>query len=339
MAAGCGGSSVIAPGASSGGGERLNGAGSSLVYPIMTKWTSVYDKEKGVKVNYQSIGSGGGIQQMIAKTLDFGCSDAPMNDEQLAKAREQGGDVVHVPLVIGGVVPAYNVSGLGQPLRFTGPVLADIFLGKIKRWNDSALQALNPGVALPDKEILVVHRSDGSGTTYIFADYLAKVSPEWKGKVGVSTSLNWPCGVGQKGNEGVAGHVARADGSIGYIELIYARQNSIPFGAVQNREGEFVQASLESTAAAADAALTTIPDDLRFSLTDPPGKASYPISGAVWAVAYKQQAAEKRQLLVQFLSWVTHAGQQYAEALSYARLPKGLVERGEDKIEQIKIGP
>jgi phosphate ABC transporter phosphate-binding protein len=333
---GCGGGGVPGPGS---GGDRLNGGGSSFVYPMMSKWASVYDKEKGVKINYQSIGSGGGIQQMTAKTVDFGCTDAPMNEEQLQKARAEGGAVVHVPLVMGGVVPAYNVPGLAQPLHFTGPLLADIFLGKVKKWNDPALVANNPGAALPDKEIVVVHRSEGSGTTYIWADYLAKVSPEWKSKVGVSTSLNWPSGVGQKGNEGVAGHIARSDGSIGYIELIYARQNNIPYGAVRNHEGEFVSASLASVTAAAEGALTHIPDDLRYSITDAPGKGSYPISGTVWAVVYSNQPAGKGQMVVDFLRWVTHEGQEYAEALHYARLPEGLVQRATGKLDQIKVGP
>ena len=327
-AAGCGGKQP----------PRLNAGGATFIYPMMSKWASVYDAEKGVQVNYQSIGSGGGIQQMTAKTFDFGCSDGPMNEEQLQKARQTGGEVLHIPLVLGSVVPAYNLAEVKEPLRFTGPVLADIFLGKIKKWNDKALQDLNPGAALPDKEIVVVHRSDGSGTTYIWVDYLAKVSPEWKTKVGVGTSVNWPTGVGQKGNEGVAGQVLRSSGSIGYIELIYALQNEIKFGLVQNREGEFIRAGLESVTAAADGSLSDIPDDLRFSITNAPGKVAYPISGTVWALLYVNQPAGKGQHVVDFLRWATHDGQRYTDELSYSRLPQGLVERLEKKLDMVKVG-
>jgi phosphate transport system substrate-binding protein len=325
FAIGCGGSPAT----------RLNGGGSTFVYPMMSKWASEYDKAKGVKVNYQSIGSGGGIQQMTAKTFDFGCSDAPMNAEQLEKAKQTSGEALHIPLVMGAVVPAYNLAGVSEPVQFTGPVLADIFLGKIKRWNDAALKKLNPNATLPDQEIAVVHRSDGSGTTYIWVDYLAKVSPEWKQKVGVGASVNWPTGVGQKGNEGVAGQVKRSAGSIGYIELIYAQQNNIAFGDVVNREGAPVRASLETVTAAAAGALSDIPEDLRYSITNAPGKDSYPISGTVWAVIYKQQPGGKGQRVVDFLRWCTHDGQQYAEELHYARLPTGLVERVEKKLDSV----
>ena len=235
-AAGCGGCN----GGTSGGKPRLNGAGSSFVYPMMGKWTAEYDKAKGVEVNYQSIGSGGGIQQMTAKTADFGCTDGPMNDEQLAKAKSEGGAVLHVPLCMGAVVLAYNLEGVDKPLAFDGPVLADIFLGKVKKWNDKALVDLNPGVALPDKDIGVVRRSDGSGTTYVFSDYLSKVSPEWKQAVGVGTSLNWKVGEGAKGTEGVSGRVKASPGAIGYIELTYALQNGIKYGSVRNKEGAAV---------------------------------------------------------------------------------------------------
>ena len=324
--AGCGG----------GQNKRLTGAGSTFVYPMMSKWTSEYGKAKGIEINYQSIGSGGGIQQMTAKTVDFGCTDGPMNQEQLDKAKAVAGEVVHIPLVMGAVIPTYNLDEVNEPLRFTGRVLADIFLGKIKKWNDPALRDLNRNAPLPDKEIVVVHRSDGSGTTYIWVDYLAKVSPEWKTKVGVGTSVNWPCGIGQKGNEAVAGQVQRSPGSIGYIELIYALQNNIKFGSVQNKEGTFVTASLESVTAAANASLTDIPDDLRYSITDAPGKASYPVSGTVWAVVYVNDPTGRGQQVRDFLHWVTHDGQRYAEALHYSQLPRGLVERLEKKLDQIK---
>jgi phosphate transport system substrate-binding protein len=331
---GCG-STAVSPGGGSGSG-RLNGGGATFVYPMMSKWSSVYAKEKGTKVNYQSTGSGAGIQQMIAKTFDFGCSDAPMNDEQLASAREKGGEVVHIPLVMGGVVPAYNLPGVDTPVKFTGPLLADIFLGKIKKWNDPALQKINSGLNLPDQEIVIVHRSDGSGTTYIFAEYLSKVSDEWKSKVGVSTSLKWPVGIGQKGNEGVAGQITRSVGSIGYVELIYALQNNIKFGPVQNSAGEFVSASLQSVAAAATNALTTIPEDLRYSLTNAPGKESYPISGTNWGIMYRNQPQGVAQELVSFFRWVLRQGQDYTEELHYARLPAGLIERAEKKLDEVK---
>ncbi|MFL5245297.1 MAG: phosphate ABC transporter substrate-binding protein PstS [Gemmataceae bacterium] len=323
-----------------GGNEkpRLNGAGSTFVYPMMSKWASEYDKAKGVEVNYQSIGSGGGIQQMTAKTVDFGCTDGPMNEEQLKKAKETGGDVVHIPLVMGAVVPAYNLDDVKEPLTFSGPVLADIYLGKIKKWNDKALQDLNPKASLPNKEIAVVHRSDGSGTTYIWVDYLSKVSPEWKKKVGVGTSVDWPCGEGAKGNEGVAGRVKSSSGSIGYIELIYALQTKIEYGQVVNKEGAAIKADLKSVTAASDNVLRNIPDDLRYSITNAEGKDSYPISGTVWAVVYENQPTKNGQAVVDFLRWITHEGQQYAEELHYAKLPKGLVERLDKKLDSIKVG-
>ena len=324
-----------------GGGDsekRLNAGGSTFVYPMMSKWTSEYDKAKGVQVNYQSIGSGGGIQQMTAKTFDFGCTDGPMNEEQLKKCREQGSEAVHIPLVMGAVVPAYNLEEAKDALRFSGPVLADIYLGKIKKWNDPALKELNPGAMLPDKDIIVIHRSDGSGTTYIWVDYLAKVSPEWKQKIGVGTSVDWPTGIGQKGNEGVAGQVRRSPDSIGYVELIYALQNNMKYGSVKNKEGAFINASLETVTAAASNSLSNIPDDLRYSITDAPGKESYPISGTVWAVIYEKQPAGKGKAVVDFLRWVTHEGQRYAEALHYSKLPEGLVRRLEKKLDEVQVG-
>lgn len=318
--------------------QRLNGGGSTFVYPMMTKWANEYDKVKGIKVNYQSIGSGGGIQQMTAKTFDFGCTDAPMNEEQLKKAKDTAGEVVHIPLVMGAVVAAYNLEEAKEPLQFTGAVLADIFLGKITKWNDKAIQDLNPKVTLPNKDISVVHRSDGSGTTYIWVDYLSKRSDNWKSKVGVGTSVNWPAGAGFKGNEGVAGQIKRSPGSLGYIELIYALQNNIPFGVVQNKEGVPIKASLESVTAAASGALSQIPDDLRYSLTDAPGKDAYPISGTVWAVVYANQPPSTGKAVVDFLRWITHEGQQYAAELHYAHLPQGLVDRLEKKLDAIKVG-
>ncbi len=318
--------------------DRLNAAGSTFVYPLMSKWASEYNKAKGIKVNYQSIGSGGGIQQMTAKTVEFGCTDSPMNEEQLGKTKETGGEVVHIPLAMGAVVAAYNLEGIKTPLVFSGTVLADIFLGKITKWNDDAIKALNPNVTLPDLGIAVVHRSEGSGTTYIWVDYLSKVSEEWKKKVGVGTSVNWPCGIGSKGNEGVAGSVKATAGAIGYIELTFAIQNKILYGNVVNKEGAAIKPTMESVTAAADASLATIPDDLRYSLTDAPGKGSYPISGTVWAVAYVKQKPGTDTAIVDFLRWVTHEGQALATPLHYSTLPKGLVDRVEKKLDQIAAG-
>jgi phosphate transport system substrate-binding protein len=332
--------SVLVLGSLSGCGkqaERISGGGSSFVYPMMGRWASEYEKRKGVQVNYQSIGSGGGIQQMTEKTVDFGCTDAPMNEEQLKKAASIGGEVVHIPLVMGAVVVAYNLDEVKEPLQFSGPVLADIYLGKIKKWNDKAISQLNPGVNLPDKNIAVVHRSDGSGTTFIWVDYLCKVSDEWKSKVGLGVSVNWPEGVGQKGNEGVAGQVKRAPGSIGYIELIYALKNDIKYGLVENQEKVAVKPTLQSVTAAAASSIADIPDTLRYSLTNAKGKDAYPICGTVWAVLYVKQSSDKGKTVVDFLRWITHDGQQFAEELHYAKLPKELVDRLEKKLDQVNI--
>jgi phosphate ABC transporter phosphate-binding protein len=329
---------VFAAGCNDSGKKELTGAGATFIYPMMSKWASEYEKAKGIKVNYQSIGSGGGIQQVISQTVDFGCSDGPMTDDQLKKAKDAKGDVVHIPLVMGAVVPVYNLDEVkDQQLKFTGAVVADIYLQKIKKWNDPAIQKLNPDVNLPDKDIVVIHRSDGSGTTYIFVDYLCKVSPEWEKQVGKSTNVSWPTGIGAKGNEGVSDQVQRSKGSIGYVELIYALQNKIKYGSVQNKEGAFVNASLESITAAANASLTTIPDDLRYSITDAPGKESYPISGSSWGIAYTDNPGKgKGKEVREFFHWCTHDGQKLAEALHYAALPKGIVERIEKKLELIK---
>ncbi len=324
-------------GCESNGKPRLNGGGSTFVYPMMSKWSAEYDKAKGVEVNYQSIGSGGGIQQMTAKTFDFGCTDGPMNEEQLQKAKDTGGDVVHVPLVMGAVVPAYNLKGVDKPVVFSGPVLADIYLGKIKKWNDSALQALNHDMKLPDLSIAVVHRSDGSGTTYIWVDYLAKVSEPWKRDVGVATSVDWKAGEGAKGNEGVAGSVKATNGALGYVELIYALQNDIKYGLVKNKEGEPIKADLKSVTAAADNMLKDVPEDLRYSITNAGGKDSYPISGTVWAVVYVNQPKDKGQQVVDFLRWCLHDGQKYCEELHYATLPSGLVEKADKKLDAVKV--
>ena len=326
-------------GCNGGGGAkpRLNGAGSTFVYPMMTKWTAEYDNAKGVEVNYQSIGSGGGIQQMTEKTADFGCTDGPLSEAQLKLAQDKGGEVFHIPLVMGAVVPVYNLAEVQEALTFTGPVLADIYLGKIKKWNDKALQDLNPGVKLPDKEIGVVYRSEGSGTTYVWVEYLAKVSPEWKTKVGVATSVKWPVGEGAKGSEGVAGRVKENPGSFGYVELTYALANKIAYGKVRNKEGVAISADQKSIQAAAANSLKSIPDDLRYSITDADGKDSYPICATTWAVLYTNQTGPNGQHVVDFLRWVTHDGQELTEAKHYVRLPKGIVERLEKKLDQVKV--
>jgi phosphate transport system substrate-binding protein len=316
--------------------NRLNGSGSSFVNPIMTKWADMYNKERGIEVNYQSSGSGNGVQQMTSKIVDFGCTDAPMNPQQLVEAKNKGGEVVHIPLVMGGVVPAYNLPEIKQPLKFTGQVLADIFTGKITKWNDPALAKLNEGMTLPDRKILVVYRSDPSGSTFIFVEYLSKASKEWK--LGVKTAVEWPTGEGAKGSEGMAGKLSKAEGTIGYVELLYALQKNIKYGAVQNRSGEFVQASLESVTTAANNSLSRIPDDLRYSLTDAPGNGSYPIAGTTWAVLYVKQPQDKGPELVKFLRWVTHEGQEQCAGLKYARLSSGLVERLDKKLDLIQFG-
>jgi phosphate transport system substrate-binding protein len=329
-------------GTPSGTTVRLNAGGSTFVYPLMSKWASVYEKEKSVQINYQPIGSGGGIQKMTAQEFDFGCTDAPLNEEQIQKAQQAGGAVIHVPLAMGAVAMIYNLEGLEDTLQFSGSLIADIFLRKITKWNDPRIVALNPKVAtkLPDKNIVVVHRSDGSGTTFIMADYLAKISPEWKEKVGVSTSLKWPSDtIGAKGSEGVAGQVRLSSGAIGYVEVTYALQNQIQFGAVQNQAGEMVAPKLESVTAAAKNALSEIPEDLRYSLTNAPGKDSYPISGTVWAVVYTNPPSNKGKALVDFLRWAVRedSGQKYCAELHYAPLPKELVERIDKVLAKVNV--
>jgi phosphate transport system substrate-binding protein len=316
----------------------LQGAGSTFVYPLMVQWSSQYEnKESGCRFGYRSAGSGTGIKLLLDKKVDFAASEAPLTDDQLAKIRQAGSDAVHIPLVLGAVVPVYNLPGVRQPLRFTGTVLADIYLGRIKKWNDKALSDLNTGVALPDEAIVVVHRSDGSGTTYIWTEYLSKASAEWKKAVGVATEVKWPAGLAEAGNGGVAEKVQKTSRSIGYVELTYAYRFDLPYGLVQNREKEFVKASLASVTRAADSALVEIPDDLRYSLTGAPGKDSYPIVGTTWAIVHVRQPREKGRQLVDFLGWAVGNGQGSVEELLYARLPEALVERAKRKIDEIKI--
>jgi len=305
----------------------------------MVQWASEYERtEGGCKVSYRSLGSDGGVKFILERKVDFGCTDGPMTDEELAKARAGYADIVHVPLVLGAVVPAYNLAEVKDPLRFSGTVLADIFLGKIKRWNDRQLQELNPGVNLPDKEIRLVHRLDGSGTTYIWSDYLSKVSPEWRKGPGTATELAWPTGAAESGNEGVATYIKQNSGTLGYVELAYAYRLELSFGLVQNREGEFTKASLESVKTAAHNALTIIPSDLRFSITDASGKDSYPICGTTWAVVYRKQTADKGKELVAFLRWVLGEGQENAETFFYAKLPDSLIALAREKIDLIEVG-
>jgi phosphate transport system substrate-binding protein len=312
---------------------ELIGAGATFPYPLYSKMFDVYNKEYGVKVNYQAIGSGGGIRQLINKTVDFGGSDAIMSDKDLAEA---SAPVLHIPTCAGAVVITYNLTGSPQ-LRFTPDVIADIFLGKISKWNDRRISAINPGAKLPGMNITVVHRSDGSGTTFIFSDYLSKVSGEWKEKVGTGPSLNWPTGLGGKGNPGVAGLVQQTPGSIGYVELIYALQNKMPYVMVKNKKGKFVTATIASTSYAAD---TNLPDDMKVSLTDSDAPEGYPISGFTWILVYKEQnyvekSEEKAKELVKLLWWMTHEGQKNAEPLHYAPLSKKAVEKAEKLIKSI----
>jgi phosphate transport system substrate-binding protein len=315
-------------------GVQINGAGATFPNPIYSKWFSEYTKQHpDVRINYQPIGSGGGIRQVTAGTVFFGATDGPMTDQQLAAAP---GPILHLPTVLGAVVPAYNLPGLGGDLKFSGAVLADIYLGRIKKWNDQAITKLNPGVTLPATEIAVVHRSDGSGTTYIWVDFLSKVSPEFKSKVGVNTSVNWPAGVGGKGNEGVAGLVSQTPGAIGYVELIYALQNKIAFGSVQNAAGEFVKASAESVTNAAAAA--TIPDDFRVSITNPEGAGTYPISSFTWLLLYQNPTDKARsRMMVDFTKWALTDGQRYATELGYAPLPDKVVKQELAALERIAV--
>ena len=307
----------------------LNAAGATFPYPMYSKWFDVYHQEhSSVSVNYQSIGSGGGIRQVLAGTVDFGASDGPMTDEQINEFKQQRGmGILHFPTVLGADVPSYNIPGVSQELNFTQKALAGIYLGQITKWNDPEITKANPGVNLPASDIIVIHRSDGSGTTYIWTDFLSKVSDEWKNKVGRNTSVNWPAGLGGKGNEGVSGLVKQTPNSIGYIELIYAVQNNIPFGKVQNAAGKFLKADLAGVTAAA-ASVKDMPSDFRVSITNAPGAAAYPISSFTWLlVPEKISDPAKRDAIKGFLKWMMTDGQKYTESLSYAPLPKAVVAK------------
>jgi phosphate transport system substrate-binding protein len=308
----------------------LNGAGATFPYPMYSKWFDVYHQEhSAIQINYQSIGSGGGIRQVLAGTVDFGASDGPMTDQQIAEfKKDRGMGILHFPTVVGADVPSYNIAGVSGELNFTRKAIADIYLGRITKWNDPEIVKANPGVKLPGEDIVVVHRSDGSGTTYIWTDFLSKISDEWKNKVGRNTSVNWPVGLGGKGNEGVSGLVKQTPNSIGYIELIYAVQNNISFGKVQNAAGKFIKADLASVTAAAAGAAKDMPDDFRVSITNAPGPTAYPVSSFTWLlVPEKIPDAAKRDAVKGFLRWMMTDGQKYTENLSYAPLPKAVVAK------------
>ena len=327
-------------------GKRLNGGGSTFIDPIMQEWAYTYKDVAGVVIDYQAKGSGNGIQQMTEKTIQFGCTDAPMKKAQLEKALATGGEVIHIPMIMGPVVPAYNVPEITKPLTFNGAVLADIYLGKIKKWNDPALRALNPGIDLPDRDVSPVYRSEASGTTNIFKEFLAKCSPEFKDKVGVSTEPTWPKGIGtgERENSGVAGRIKSSPGTIGYVELRYAKQSGISYGAVKNRAGKAIVGSPETVTAAAAEAMKVKQvmepyslHELTYSLTDAEGENSYPISGLSYSVIYRKQPAGAGQALKAFLNWAVHDGQAIAPKLDYAPLPAELVKKIEARLEQIEL--
>lgn len=310
----------------------INGAGATFPYPLYSKWFDEYAKlDPSVRFNYQSIGSGGGQKQILAQTVDFGASDGPMSDENLAKAPSK---LLHIPTVAGAVVVTYNLEG-SLALKLDGPTVADIYLGKITSWNDRRIAALNPGLKLPGTDIVVVHRSDGSGTSYIFTDFLSNVSKDWETHVGRNTSVKWPAGLGAKGNEGVAGQVKQLPGTIGYVELAYAHQNKLPAAEIKNSSGNFIVPSLESITEAL--ATAKIPEDFRFSMVNPPGEKAYPISGATWLLVYEQQHdGAKGKKLVEFLDWALTKGEPMASTLDYAPLPESLQKQVLERVKTIK---
>jgi phosphate transport system substrate-binding protein len=330
---GCSGRS----GGEGGGVVRLQGAGATFPNPLYQKWLSEYGKiNPNIRIDYQSIGSGGGIKQIKDQTIDFGASDSPMSDEDLKSAT---GAILHIPTVLGAVVLTYNLQGVAQPLRFSPDVIADIFLGKIKRWDDARIKADNQNVSLPAADISVVHRSDGSGTSAVFTDYLSKVSPEWKAQVGTGTSPKWPVGLGGKGNEGVTGQVKQTPNTIGYVELAYAVQNKLPVALIKNSSGNFVEPALDAVTAAASESIATTPEDLRVSITNAGGANAYPIASYTYILAYQaQRDAAKGKALVDFLWWGIHDGEKFARDLQYAPLPEEIVKRAEAKINSITSG-
>jgi phosphate transport system substrate-binding protein len=314
----------------------INGAGATFPYPIYSKWFSEYNRlNPGIRINYQSLGSGAGIRQLTSRTVFFGATDGPMTQDQMIAAP---GKIVHLPTVLGAVVPVYNIPGMSSELKFTGTVLADIFLGRITKWDDPAIASINGGVKLPSSDIVVVHRSDGSGTTYIWVDYLSKVSPDFRKTVGVATSVKWPTGVGGKGNEGVSGMVSQTPGAIGYVELIYALQNKIAYGSVQNSSGNFVRATVDAVTAAASAAVAQMPADFRVSITNPPGKDAYPIASFTWLLLYENPSDKAQsKIMVDFVRWALTDGQKFARELGYAPLPQSLIDMEMKALQRIKV--
>lgn len=335
FAAACAGDADV----SSVGAVSLTGAGATFPAPMYTKWFSEYNRlHSNIQINYQAIGSGGGIRQVTEGVVDFGATDGPMTEQHLSDFRtKRGTEVLHLPTVLGAVVPAYNIAGVTETLKFTSDALAGIFLGRITKWNDPAIASANPGVALPASDIVVVHRADGSGTTYVWVDYLSKVSPEWKERVGVANSVSWPTGIGGNGNEGVMALIRQTPGAIGYVELVYAMQTGNPFGAVQNADGNFVVASLASVTAAAAGAAQNMPDDFRVSITNAPGAEAYPVSSFTWLLVPTTFADPvKRQVVVDFLEWMLGDGQAFAEALHYAKLPASVVAKEREALARIQ---
>ncbi|MFQ5690865.1 MAG: phosphate ABC transporter substrate-binding protein PstS [Gemmatimonadota bacterium] len=318
--------------------QELTGAGATFPFPIYSKWFDAYARETGVRINYQSIGSGGGIRQIRERTVDFGATDGPMSDAELAEAPAP---LIHIPTVMGAVAVVYNLSGRNAPVKLDGATVSGIFLGTIETWNDPKIAALNPGTKLPAMPILVVHRSDGSGTTYVFSDYLSHVSPAWTAKVGRGKALSWPVGLGAKGNEGVAGQVRQMPGALGYVELAYAKQNRLPMAEIRNRAGRFVLPSIVGTTAAARGAGATLgPDtDFRVSIVDAPGADAYPIASFTWLLLYREQPSRRKGgQLLDFLWWAIHEGQKYAAALDYAPLPAEVVRLIENKLRTVTHG-
>ena len=321
------------------GSVDLTGAGATFPYPLYSKWFSDYAAKTGVKINYQSIGTGGGIRQFSEQTVDFGATDSPMSDEELSHAK--GGAVLHIPTVLGGVAVTYNLSGVSHPLKLTGPLVANIFLGMVRKWNDPAIGALNPGVSLPNKDILVVHRSDGSGTTYVFTDYLTAVSPDWAKGPKKGKEVPWPVGLGGKGNEGVAGLVKQTSGSLGYVELAYAKQNNLPAALIKNAAGTFIAPSTETITAAASGVAEKLPPntDYRISIVNAPGANAYPVSSFTWILAYRNQPdSVKGKTLVDFLRWALNDGEKEATPLNYAPLPSSMTAPLMARLDSIRLG-
>ena len=325
--------------AAGGSNADLTGAGSSFAYPIYSKWAAMYNRATGVKVNYQSIGSSGGIRQLADQTVDFGASDGPMTDAQMAQAK--GGPILHVPTVLGAVAITYDLPGVPQPIKLTGPVLADIYLGRITKWSDARIAALNPGLRLPNTDILVVHRSDGSGTTYIFTDYLTAVSPAWASGPGKAQTIAWPVGIGAKGSEGVSGQIKQTPGAIGYVELSYAKENGLPSALIRNAGGRYIRPTLQSVTEAAATAAKALPPntDYRISIVNAPGAGAYPISSFTWILIYRNQPnATQGKELVDFLKWGLHQGQSVADSLDYAPLPPNMVGPLTARLDSVRIG-